>query len=253
MDLSSLPAVEAGQVTLLEFTWPWPPGGVGDPTTCICYVVTKRAEGFVLCLPTGFLPGDVLQEGLVNDSPEGLRRVASSRCRRGHWGCHCRPPRRACPCLERARPCSLRWGSLPCQGPWPFPPRLRRSSAGPRVGSRDAARGQVRLPDGGGGATSPTAEAEAQGEADNSGHPCPRPGCPTGARAWYGKAARDTDSGHGRAATPWLRCRTFQPPWPLCYHRPSTCQSPFTTSWGRLLRPVPGPSFLRRTSTTRPS
>ena len=72
MDFSSLPAVEAGQVTLLEFTRPWPPGGAGDPTTCISYVVMKRLEGFVLCLPTGFLPSDALQEGLVNDSPEGL-------------------------------------------------------------------------------------------------------------------------------------------------------------------------------------
>ena len=72
MDLDALPAAESGSLTLLEFTWPWPPGGVEEPVSCIAYVVMKRGGGFVLCLPVGFLPAAAVAEGLANESPEGL-------------------------------------------------------------------------------------------------------------------------------------------------------------------------------------
>ena len=72
MDLPSLPSVQSGQVTLLEFTWPWPRGGTEDPLTCVCYVVMKRGGGFVLCLPLGYLPAEALQSGMENEAPEGL-------------------------------------------------------------------------------------------------------------------------------------------------------------------------------------
>ena len=72
MDFSSLSSVEAGGVDLLEFQWPWPPhDDAAEVTTCICYVVMKRDDGFVLCVPQDFLPEEVVQEGLENDSPEG--------------------------------------------------------------------------------------------------------------------------------------------------------------------------------------
>ena len=72
MDLPSLPSVELGQVTLLELTWPWAPGGTKDPVTCVCYVVMKRGGGFVLCLPLGFLPAEALPNGMENEAFEGL-------------------------------------------------------------------------------------------------------------------------------------------------------------------------------------
>ena len=72
MEFSSLSSVEAGGVDLLEFQWPWPPHDeAAEVTTCICYVVMKRDDGFVLCVPQDFLPEEVVQEGLENDSPEG--------------------------------------------------------------------------------------------------------------------------------------------------------------------------------------
>ncbi|CAE7356391.1 unnamed protein product, partial [Symbiodinium microadriaticum] len=74
MDFEALRSVEGGSVTLLEFQWPWPPepDADGDPLTCICYVVMKRPEGFVLCLPLGFLPEGLVLAGQLNEEATGL-------------------------------------------------------------------------------------------------------------------------------------------------------------------------------------
>ena len=40
--------------------------------SCIAYVAMKRAGGFILCLPSGFLPEKALQEGQTNEEAEGL-------------------------------------------------------------------------------------------------------------------------------------------------------------------------------------
>ena len=71
MDLAAVPAVESGPVVLLEFTWPWPPTSE-EPLSCIAYAVMKRAEGFVLCIPAGYLSADTLLEGLSNEGSGGL-------------------------------------------------------------------------------------------------------------------------------------------------------------------------------------
>ena len=66
MDSSSLVCVEDGSVELLEFTWP--PVGPDDSedtprASCLCYAVMRRPGGFLLCLPSGFVPADVLRAG----------------------------------------------------------------------------------------------------------------------------------------------------------------------------------------------
>ena len=51
---------------LLELTWP-PVTPTDDEetlrATCLCYAVMRRPGGFLLCLPTGFLPADTLRAG----------------------------------------------------------------------------------------------------------------------------------------------------------------------------------------------
>ena len=286
MDLGSLPAVETGQVTLLELTWPWPPGGAGDPSTCICYVVMKRAEGFVLCLPSGFLPGDVLQEGLVNDSPDGLgpslelEAAAVRLTASGEWLAAGADeaigaiivdfPAELAPALSV--PDLAAFGGVPflAEDPGLFPLAsdvLQQAREWAAETLHEARSGYQ------------TAVEEAP--------PLQQRPKPKAKRITVATLAQDqaalqelvrgmakqlaTLIPAWRAATPWHRappwhrlldCLTCpplsgplasQPPWPLCYLRPSTCQSPFTTLWGRLLRPVPGPSSLPQTSTTRPS
>ena len=93
MDFQTLPAAESGSVTLLEFTWPWPPGGAEDPPTCISYVVLKRAA-VILCLPLGpraqECPREPCDSGLVG-----------------------RPDR----CSLLPRPCGLWRCAFCCRGP----------------------------------------------------------------------------------------------------------------------------------------
>ncbi|CAE7742079.1 unnamed protein product [Symbiodinium sp. CCMP2592] len=72
MEFSALPAVEAGAVELLEFSWPLAPDPEEEEQTCIAYVLMKRAAGFIVCLPCGFLPEAVVQEGQQNDGADGL-------------------------------------------------------------------------------------------------------------------------------------------------------------------------------------
>ena len=72
MDFSSLRSAESGRVTLLEFTWPWPPDPEAETISCIGYVVMKRAAGFILCLPVGFLPEEDVMNAQANEAPEGM-------------------------------------------------------------------------------------------------------------------------------------------------------------------------------------
>ena len=132
MDFLSLPAAEAGQVTLLEFTWPWPPGGTEDPVTCIAYVVLKRASCFILCLPTGYLPAEALQEApavRLTPAAEWIAAEAEQTIRSHH-----RPAGRVCPGLVSARPGGV-WG-LPFswRGPRLVPSGHRGVPPGARVG-----------------------------------------------------------------------------------------------------------------------
>ena len=71
--LASLVSAETGAVSLVEFTWPWPPAEDPDEAaTCIAYVVMKRDEGFLLCIPPSFIPEQVLAEGQANEASEGV-------------------------------------------------------------------------------------------------------------------------------------------------------------------------------------
>ena len=74
MDFEVLRSVEGGSVTLLEFQWPWPPepDADGEPLTCISYVVMKRPDGFIVCLPLGFLPESLVLAGQLNEEAAGL-------------------------------------------------------------------------------------------------------------------------------------------------------------------------------------
>ena len=72
MDFADLSSAETGAVVLLEFSWPWPSLGEAESETCIAYVVMKRPEGFMLCLPQGFIPEEELQAGQEAEGPEGL-------------------------------------------------------------------------------------------------------------------------------------------------------------------------------------
>ncbi|CAE7356150.1 unnamed protein product [Symbiodinium necroappetens] len=66
MEASNLVCVEDGSVELLELTWP-PVSPADDEdtlrATCLCYAVMRRPGGFLLCLPSGFLPADLLRAG----------------------------------------------------------------------------------------------------------------------------------------------------------------------------------------------
>ena len=72
MDFGDLVPAETGSVVLLEFSWPWPSPDEAEGETCISYVVMKRPEGFMLCLPQGFVSEEELQAGLEAEGPEGL-------------------------------------------------------------------------------------------------------------------------------------------------------------------------------------
>ena len=73
MDLASLVSAESGAVSLVEFTWPWPPAEDPDEaSSCIAYVVMKRDEGFLLCIPPAFIPEQVLAEGQANEASDGV-------------------------------------------------------------------------------------------------------------------------------------------------------------------------------------
>ena len=66
MEPNNIVCVEDGSVELLELTWP-PVTPTDDEetlrATCLCYAVMRRPGGFLLCLPTGFLPADTLRAG----------------------------------------------------------------------------------------------------------------------------------------------------------------------------------------------
>eukprot|EP00439_Symbiodinium_sp_Y106_P010460 s7900_g1.t1 len=69
---SSSPPARRGRSRLWSSPGPGPLGGIEEPVSCIAYVAMKRAGGFILCLPSGFLPEKALQEGQTNEEAEGL-------------------------------------------------------------------------------------------------------------------------------------------------------------------------------------
>ena len=84
MEASNLVCVEDGSVELLELTWP-PVSPADDEDTlraaCLCYAVMRRPGGFLLCLPSGFLPADLLRAGEEASATDlvGLSWVSPSR------------------------------------------------------------------------------------------------------------------------------------------------------------------------------
>ena len=179
MDFPSLSSVEAGGVDLLEFQWPWPPHDEAtEVTTCICYVVMKRDDGFVLCVPQDFLPEEVVQEGLENDSQEGpgpsLALVApavllSEDPRAGASDDH-RSARLFLRSPGGPQPRQLHRHDLCHREPGALSFGDRRAETGRGLGRRTARRGKVRLPNSRGApAWAPGLEGGLEGEKGNSG------------------------------------------------------------------------------------
>ena len=58
MELSALAPASSGQVEVLELLWPPVPEASDGQRSCVCYVLMVRSDGFLLCVPAGFLqPG----------------------------------------------------------------------------------------------------------------------------------------------------------------------------------------------------
>ncbi|CAE6946232.1 unnamed protein product [Symbiodinium natans] len=71
MELAALSSVEGGNIELLQFAWP-PPGQGVDSYSCHAYVVMKRQDGFLLCIPDGFMPQEDLEQGQQATEHEGI-------------------------------------------------------------------------------------------------------------------------------------------------------------------------------------
>ena len=71
MDFESLVSAESGIVEVVEFSWP-PPSEDQEALSCAAYVLMKRPEGFLLCLPQQFLPDGLLDLGNAVETGEGV-------------------------------------------------------------------------------------------------------------------------------------------------------------------------------------
>ena len=71
MDFAALVAAESGTVNVLEFTWP-PPSPEQESYQCLGYVVMLRVQGFLLCVPEGFLTAEELEQGQQATPLEGI-------------------------------------------------------------------------------------------------------------------------------------------------------------------------------------
>ncbi|CAE7343693.1 unnamed protein product [Symbiodinium natans] len=71
MELAALSSVEGGNIELLQFAWP-PEGQGVDSFSCHAYVVMKRRDGFLLCIPDGFMPQEDLEQGQQATEHEGI-------------------------------------------------------------------------------------------------------------------------------------------------------------------------------------
>ena len=71
MEFESLVAAESGTVAVVEFTWP-PPSPEQESYQCLAYVVMLRPQGFLLCIPEGFLTAEELEQGQQDTPAEGI-------------------------------------------------------------------------------------------------------------------------------------------------------------------------------------
>ena len=62
---------DSGSIEVLEFSWPLPAPDL-DTLACSAYVLMRRPQGFLLCIPEGFLAPEELEQGQQATAAEGI-------------------------------------------------------------------------------------------------------------------------------------------------------------------------------------